>query len=113
MDYDTYATPEPVDEFLRDVNVKSSIPFFREMLSPSGSEREDARDMAASFASMQRQEQRKGGPISRRSSGYAQIDTYQRNGIARLSRAVRQSQTIKVTKRSQIQAKSKPNHGLR
>ena len=75
MDYDTYATPESVDEFLRVVNVKSSILFFREMLSPSGSEPEDARDMAASFASMQRQEQRKGGPISRRSSGYAQIDT--------------------------------------
>ena len=36
--YDTYTSPEPVDEFLRDVNVKASIPIFRELLSPSGSE---------------------------------------------------------------------------
>ena len=27
--YDTYTSPEPVDEFLRDVNVKASIPIFR------------------------------------------------------------------------------------
>ena len=36
--YDTYTSPEPVDEFLRDVNVRASIPIFRELLSPSGSE---------------------------------------------------------------------------
>ena len=35
--YDTYTGPEPVDEFLRDVNVKASNPVFRELLSPSGS----------------------------------------------------------------------------
>ena len=44
--YDTYTSPEPVDEFLRDVNVKASIPIFRELLSPSGSEPQDVRDMA-------------------------------------------------------------------
>ena len=42
--YDTYTSPEPVDEFLRDVNVKASIPIFRELLSPSGSEPQDVRD---------------------------------------------------------------------
>ena len=36
--YDTYTSSEPVDEFLRDVNVKASIPIFRELLIPSGSE---------------------------------------------------------------------------
>ena len=88
--YDTYTRPEPVDEFLRDMNAKASIPIFRGLLSPSGSEPEDVREMAAFFASMQRQERRKGGPVSRRSSDTHKLIRYQRNGIARLSRAVRQ-----------------------
>jgi hypothetical protein len=88
--YDTYSSPEPVDEFLRDVDVKGSIPILRELLSPSGSEPQDVRDMAAFFASMQRQERRKGGPVSRRSADTHKLMRYQRNGIARLSRAVRQ-----------------------
>ena len=88
--YDTYTSPEPVDEFLRDVNVRASIPIFRELLSPSGSEPGDVRDMAAFFASMQRQERRKGGPVSRRSADTHKLIRYQRNGITRLSRAVRQ-----------------------
>ena len=36
--YDTYTSPEPVDEFLRDVNVKASNLVFSELLSLSGSE---------------------------------------------------------------------------
>ena len=88
--YDTYTRPEPVDEFLRDMNVKGSIPIFRELLSPSGSEPQDVRDMAAFFAGMQRQERRKGGPVSRRSADTHKLIRYQRNGIARLSRSVRQ-----------------------
>ena len=88
--YDTYTSPEPVDEFLRDVNVKASNPVFRELLSPSGSEPQDVGEMAAFFASMQRQERRKGGPVSRRSSDTHKLIRYQRNAIARLSRAVRQ-----------------------
>ena len=88
--YDTYTSPEPVDEFLRDANVKASNPIFSELLSPSGSEPQDVRDMAALFASMQRQERRKGGPVSRRSADAHKLIRYQRNAIARLSRAVRQ-----------------------
>jgi hypothetical protein len=89
--YDTYTSPEPVDEFLRDVDVKASIPIFSELLSPSGTDPQDVREMAAFFASMQRQERRKGGPVSRRSADTHKLIRYQRNGIARLSRAVRQS----------------------
>ena len=89
--YDTYTRPEPVNEFMRDVNVKASIPIFGELLSPSGSEPQDVREMAAFFASMQSQERRKGGPVSRRSADTHKLIRYQRNGIARLSRAVRQS----------------------
>jgi hypothetical protein len=88
--YDTYTSPEPVDEFLRDVNVKASIPIFRELLIPSGSEPHDVREMAAFFASMQRQERRKGGPVSRRTTDTHKLIRYQRNAIARLSRVVRQ-----------------------
>ena len=88
--YDTYTSPEPVNEFMRDMNVKASNPIFSELLSPSGSEPQDVREMAAFFASMQRQERRKGGPVSRRSADTHKLIRYQRNGIARLSRAVRQ-----------------------
>ena len=88
--YDTYTSPEPVNEFRRDMNVKASIPIFRELLSPSGSEPQDVREMAAFFASMQRQERRKGGPVARRSADSHKLIRYQRNGIARLSRAIRQ-----------------------
>ena len=88
--YDTYTSPEPVNEFMHDMSVKGSIPIFREMLSESGSEPQDVREMAALFASMQRQERRKGGPVSRRSADTHKLIRYQRNGIARLSRAVRQ-----------------------
>jgi hypothetical protein len=88
--YDTYTSPEPVNEFRRDMNVKTSSPIFRELLSPSGSEPQDVRDMATFFADMQRQERRKGGPVSRRSADTHKLIRYQRNGIARLSRAIRQ-----------------------
>ena len=88
--YDAYTSPEPVDEFLRDVKVKASNPIFSEILSLSGSEPQDVREMAAFFASMQRQERRKGGRVSRRSADTHKLIRYQRNGIARLSRAVRQ-----------------------
>ena len=44
----TYTNPEPVDEFSCDVNVKALIPIFRELLSPSGSEPQDVREMATS-----------------------------------------------------------------
>ena len=88
--YDTYTSSEPGDEFMRDMDVRASIPIFRELLSPSGSEPQDVRGMAAFFASMQRQERRKGGPVSRRSADTHKLIRYQRNAIARLSRAVRQ-----------------------
>jgi hypothetical protein len=79
--YETYTSPEPVDEFLRDANVKVSNPIFSELLSPSASEPEDVRDMAAFFASMQRQERRKGGPVSRRFSDTHKLIRYQRNAL--------------------------------
>jgi len=88
--YEIYTSPEPVNEFMHDMSVKGSIPIFREMLSESGSEPKDVRDMSALFASMQRQEWRKGGPVSRRTADTHKLIRYQRNGIARLSRAIRQ-----------------------
>ena len=70
-------SPEPVNEFMRYLNVKASNPIFSELLSPSGSEPQDVREMAAFFASMQRQERRKGGPVSRRSSDTHKLIRYQ------------------------------------
>jgi len=88
--YDTYTNSEPIDEFMRDMSIKDSMPIFREMLSASGSEPGDVRDMAAFFAGMQRKERRKGGPVSRRTTDTHKLIRYQRNGIARLSKAVQQ-----------------------
>ena len=74
--YDTYTSHEPVNEFMRDMNVKGSIPIFRELLSPSGIEPADVREMANFLADMQRQERRKGGPVSRRTTGSHKLMRY-------------------------------------
>jgi hypothetical protein len=76
--------------FLRDVNVRGSIPIFKELFIPLGSAPQDVRDVVTFFSDMQRQERRKGGPVSRRTADTHKLIRYQRNGIARLSRAVRQ-----------------------
>ena len=83
--YDTYTSPEPVDELMRDMSVKDSMPIFREMLG----EPDDVRDMAAFFANMQRKEQRKGGPVFRRTVDCHKLIRYQRHAISRLSKATR------------------------
>ena len=88
--YDTYTSPEPVDEFLSNVNVKASILIFRELLRPSGSEPQDVREITTFFTDMQRQQRCKNGPASRRSSDTYKLIRHQRNGIAWLSRTVRQ-----------------------
>ena len=88
--YDAYTSPEPVDDFMRDMDVRASVPIFRELLIPSGSKPQDVKEMATFFADMQRQERRKGGPVSRRTTDSHKLIRYQRNAIARLSRAVRQ-----------------------
>ena len=87
---DTYTSPVPVDKFLRDVNVKASNPVSSEFLGPLGSEPQGVREMAGFFARMQRQERRKGGPVSRRSSDAHRLIRFQRNGISRLTGAIRQ-----------------------
>lgn len=83
--YDTYTSPEPVDELLRDTSAKDSMPIFRKMFS----EPNDVRDMAAIFANMHRKEQRKGGPVFRRTVDCHKLIRYQRNAISRLSKAIR------------------------
>ena len=87
--FDTYSSPEPVEEFIGDMSVKGSMLIFMEMLSESGSEPYDVRDMAVFSANMQRQERRKGGPVSLRARDTHKLMSYKRNGIARLSKAVR------------------------
>jgi len=83
--YDTYISPEPVDELMIDMSVKDSMPIFREMLS----EPDDVRDMAAFFANMQRKEQRNGGPVLRRTVDRHKLIRHQRHAISRRSEAIR------------------------
>tara|TARA_B110000483_G_scaffold207953_1_gene253230 strand:- start:165 stop:452 length:288 start_codon:yes stop_codon:yes gene_type:complete len=82
--------PREIDELLHDVNVKASIPICKELLSPSGSEPSDVGEIAAFSTSMQRQEQRKDGLVSRYSSDTYKLIGRQRSGITLLSRAIRQ-----------------------
>lgn len=74
--YVTYNGPEPVDIFFRDVNLKASIHVFRELLSPSGSDPKDLRDMATFYSDMQIQERRKGGLVFRRSGHSYKLRCY-------------------------------------
>ena len=74
------------------MNVKASITIFREPLSPSGSEPQDVREMTTFFADMQSEERRKSEAISRLYVDTHKLIRYQRRGIAKLSRAVRQGQ---------------------
>ena len=60
----------------RDMNVKASIPIFRELLSPSGSEPSDVRGMAAFFAGMQRQRAAQGWSGIPPLCGHPQTDTF-------------------------------------
>ena len=93
--YDTYTSPEPVDEFRRDMNVKASIPSLescsvRRAVSPKMCEKWQLCLPACKG--------RSGARVGR--YPVALLDThklirYQRNGIARLSRAVRQARLKK------------------
>ena len=73
--YDTYTSPEPVDEFLRDANMRASNPIFSELLSPSGSEPQDVREMAAFFAEHAKAGAAKGWAGITSLCGHPQTDT--------------------------------------
>ena len=73
--YDTYTSPEPVDEFLRDANMKTSNPIFSELLTPSGSEPQDVREMAAFFCEYAKAGAAKGWAGIPSLLGYPQADT--------------------------------------
>ena len=88
--YVSYTNLEPVNEFLRNGDLKASIAIFRELLSPSGSELQNVREMTTFFGDMQRLERRKDGSVFRRSADNEKLICSQRNGIARLLRAGRQ-----------------------
>jgi hypothetical protein len=88
--YDTYTSPEPGNELILDMSVKDSLPIFRAMLSEWGSESSEARRMESLFAGIRKQEHDRGGHVSRRTADTHKLMRYQRNGISRLSKAVRQ-----------------------
>ena len=88
--YDTYTSPEPGNELILDMSVKDSLPIFRAMLSEGRSESSEARKMESLFAGIQKQEQDRGGQVSRRTADTHKLMRYQRNAISRLSKAVQQ-----------------------
>ena len=87
--YDTYTSPEPGNELILDMSVKDSLPIFRAMLN-EGSESSDLRKMESLFTGIQKQEHDRGEQVSRRTADTHKLMRYQRNGISRLSKAVRQ-----------------------
>ena len=88
--YDTYTSPGQGNELILDMSVKDSLPIFRAMLNEGGSESSESRKMESLFTGIQKQERDRGGQVSRRTADTHKLMRYQRNGIARLSRAVRQ-----------------------
>ena len=88
--YDTYNSPEPGNELILDMSVKDSLPIFRAMLNEGRSESSEARKMESLFTGIQKQEQDRGGQVSRRTADAHKLMRYQRNGISRLSKAVQQ-----------------------
>jgi len=88
--YDTYTSPEPGNELILDMSVKDSLPIFRAMLNEWGSESSEVRKMESLFAGVQKQEQDRGGQVSRRTADSHKLMRYQRNAISRLSKAVQQ-----------------------
>ena len=88
--YDSYNSPETGDDLIWDMSVKDSMPIFRAMLNEWGSESSEARKMESLFAGIQKQERDRGGQVSRRTADTHKLMRYQRNGISRLSKAVRQ-----------------------
>jgi len=68
---DTYTSPEPVDELMRDMSVKDSMPIFREMLS----EPDDVRDMAAFFCQYAKEGATQRWPCVSSYSGLPQVNS--------------------------------------
>ena len=87
--YDTYTSPEPGNELIWDISVKDSLPIFRAMLN-EGSDSSELRKMESLLAGIQKQEQDRGGQVSRRTADAHKFMRYQRNAISRLSKAVQQ-----------------------
>jgi len=70
--------------------MKDFDPILSGVLWPAGKGAQGGGEVGIFFGHKQREETAKGGPVSRRSADTHKLIRYQRNGIARLSRAVRQ-----------------------
>jgi hypothetical protein len=70
------------------MNVTAPIPIFKELLNSSGSKPPNVLEITASLPACKG----KGGPVPRRTTGSHKLISCQRNGIARLSRAIRQGE---------------------
>ena len=87
--YETYTKTKEVDESTWDMNLEGIYTGLRSMAKGSEVTASETLSVLRVFARSQRDERRLGGPIFRRTADCHKLIRYQRNAIARLSKAVR------------------------
>ena len=86
--YESYTQPEEVDEFNWNMHLPGVYRALKEM-SVSSVTAGELLGVSRVFARLQRDERRRGGPVSRRTVDCHKLIRYQRNAISRLSKAIR------------------------
>ena len=87
--YETYTKTKEVDEFTWNMNLVAMRIGLRGMYKDSPLSASEVQSFSRIFARSQRDERRLGGPVFRRTADCHKLIRYQRNAIARLSKAVR------------------------
>ena len=87
--YEAYTKTKEVDESNWNMNLAAMSVGLRGMYKDSPLSASEVQSMSRLFARVQRDERRQGGPVSRRTADCHKLIRYQRNAIARLSKAVR------------------------
>ena len=87
--YDTYTRTKEVDESTWDMNLEGIYMGLRSMAKGSEVTTSETLSVLRVFARSQRNERRLGSPVFRRTADCHKLIRYQRNAIARLSKAVR------------------------
>ena len=87
--YETYTKIKVVDEFNWNMHLPGVHRALKEMAKGSEVTATELRSTMRLFARVQRDERRLGGPVFRRTADCHKLIRYQRNAIARLSKAIR------------------------
>jgi hypothetical protein len=87
--YETYTKVKEVNEFNWNMDLVAMGIGLRGMYEDSPLSASEVQSMSRLFARVQRDERRRGGPVFRRTVDCHKLIRYQRNAIARLSKAIR------------------------